>query len=76
MQTANGIISNPEKSTISPDELAVELGIGRVLVYRKLADGSIPSIRLGKRFIIPRATISAWLQSAGQRGVNGANIVA
>jgi excisionase family DNA binding protein len=49
----------------SVDELARELGISRASAYSGLREGVIPSIRLSKRFIIPRSAIQAWLQSAG-----------
>jgi excisionase family DNA binding protein len=51
----------------SADELARELGVSRVAVYAGLRAGTIPSIRLGKRFILPRAAIARWLESAGGR---------
>jgi len=50
----------------SVDELAVELGLNRAGTYKGLRDGTIPSIRLGKRFIIPRAAIQEWLRTAGR----------
>jgi excisionase family DNA binding protein len=53
-------------ATISPDELARTLGVSRHGVYEGLRNGSIPSIRLGKRFVIPRSAIDRWLQTAGK----------
>jgi excisionase family DNA binding protein len=50
----------------SVDHLARELGISRQSAYAGLRAGTIPGIRLGKRFIIPRAAIDQWLKSAGQ----------
>jgi excisionase family DNA binding protein len=41
----------------SVDELAGELGISRASTYKALHNGEIPSIRIGKRFVIPRAAI-------------------
>lgn len=52
-------------ATITPDELAGMLGVSRQGVYVGLRAGNIPSIRLGKRFVIPRAAIEQWLQTAG-----------
>ncbi len=49
----------------SVEELANELGISRASAYSGLREGTIPSIRLSKRFIIPRAAISEWLKTAG-----------
>jgi len=56
------------KSSIygSVDELANELGISRQSAYAGLRQGKIPSIRLGKRFIIPRAAIAEWLRRPGE----------
>ena len=46
------------------DDLAVELGLSRQVVYRELRAGRIPSIRLGRRFVIPRAAVQEWLRNA------------
>ncbi len=45
---------------------AAEMGIGYQAAYAGLRNGTIPSIRLGKRFIIPRAAIDEWLRKAGK----------
>ena len=50
----------------SVDELANELGISRQSAYAGLRQGKIPSIRLGKRFIIPRTAIAEWLRRPGE----------
>jgi excisionase family DNA binding protein len=51
----------------SVDELAREIGVSRTAVYNGLRADTIPSIRRGKRFILPRAAIARWLESAGER---------
>jgi len=51
------------------DELARELGLGRLTVYAALRAGTIPSIRVGKRYVLPRAAIAEWLKNAGQMRV-------
>jgi excisionase family DNA binding protein len=51
----------------SVDELAAELRISRQSAYNGLRNGTIPSIRLGKRFIIPRSAIAEWLKNADGR---------
>ena len=48
-----------------PEQLRIELGVSRATVYKGLRAGTIPSIRLGKRYIIPRAAIQKWLESGG-----------
>jgi excisionase family DNA binding protein len=55
----------------SAEELAEELGVSRATVYAGLREGTIPGIRLGKRFIIPRAAITEWLRSAGASNPGG-----
>jgi excisionase family DNA binding protein len=55
----------PERASYSPEELVILLGISRRKVYDSLNSGAIPSIRLGKRFIIPRVAIAEWLRTAG-----------
>jgi excisionase family DNA binding protein len=50
----------------SVDELARYLGISRQSCYRGLANGDIPAaVRIGRRFIIPRAAVRSWLSTAG-----------
>ncbi len=56
-------IRNPVYNSV--DELAAELQLSRSIVYRGLRDGTIPSLRVGKRFILPKAAISEWLRNAG-----------
>jgi len=50
----------------SVEELAAYLGISRKKTYDGLNDGSIPAIRLEKRFVIPRSAIERWLENAGK----------
>jgi excisionase family DNA binding protein len=42
---------------MSVDEAARLLGIGRGLAYEAVRNGEIPSIRLGRRVLIPRARL-------------------
>ncbi len=41
------------KRTISVDEAAKILGIGRCTAYEGIHTGQIPSIRIGKRIVVP-----------------------
>jgi len=45
--------------------LAEELGISLALAYRHLADGTIPAIRLGRRYVISKNAVQRWLSEAG-----------
>jgi excisionase family DNA binding protein len=42
----------------SPDDLAAALGVGRNKAYELLTSGAVPALRHGRRWLIPRATIS------------------
>ncbi len=55
----------PEAVFQSVESLATYLGVSRQVAYAGLRTGTIPSIRLGKRYIIPRAAIHDWLRRAG-----------
>jgi excisionase family DNA binding protein len=58
--------SSANRETYTPDQLAELLGVGRTAIYKGLRDGTIPSIRFGKRFIIPKAGIAEWLKKTGK----------
>jgi len=56
-------LGNPDLVYRSVDELATVLGISRQSTYLGLRAGAIPSIRLGKRFILPKAAIQEWMSN-------------
>jgi excisionase family DNA binding protein len=47
------------------EEAAHELDICRNAAYQAVREGQIPSIRIGKRIIIPRAAFERMLDQAG-----------
>lgn len=47
--------------TYTVEEAAVLLRISRNSAYGAVRAGDIPSIRLGRRLLIPRARFHAWL---------------
>lgn len=49
---------------MTPKEVSEALGISDNHTYTMLAQGVIPSIRLGRRIVIPRAAFEKWLESA------------
>jgi excisionase family DNA binding protein len=53
-----------EKATVSVDEAAKLLGIGRNQTYEGIRSGQIPSIRIGKRILVPRVALDAMLAGA------------
>lgn len=50
-----------DKLTYTIDEVAQALCLSRNSVYKAVHKGDIPSLRIGQRFIIPRAAINKLL---------------
>ena len=50
-----------ERVAYSPNETARALGLSLNHVYDLLRSGTIPSVRLGKRILIPRAELERML---------------
>jgi excisionase family DNA binding protein len=59
-----------DKQTLSVEEAAEILGIGRNSAYRAARDGSLPTLRFGKRLVVPRQVIDRML--AGEHGAHAA----
>ena len=55
----------PQRLTVSVEEAAQMLGIGRGLAYELARTRRIPVVRLGRRMLIPRAALEAMLQPRG-----------
>lgn len=51
-----------DRPTLSVAETATLLGISRWLVQQAVHDGSLPSVRVGRRILIPRSRLLAWLE--------------
>jgi len=45
---------SPLKNRLSVADIAARLAIGKMAVYRMLEDGTLPGIRLGKRWLVTR----------------------
>ncbi len=63
--------SSSSSLTYLPDEVARLLRVSRRAVYRRIERGEIPSLRLGRRVLIPKAALDALLASPPRR--NGAS---
>jgi excisionase family DNA binding protein len=50
--------------TVTVEDAARILGISRGAAYTHARDGSLPTIRLGKRLLVPRAALDKLLMSA------------
>ena len=46
--------------------LAADIGISERSTRSALRRGEIPHIRIGRRFILPKAAIAEWLRTAGR----------
>ncbi len=62
MVDANG----DRRLVFSVEETAVLLGISRAFAYELVARGEIPSLRLGRRIVVPRLAIDELLASAAR----------
>jgi excisionase family DNA binding protein len=47
------------------DDVAATLGISRASAYEGVKTGEIPSIRIGRRFLVPTAAVRRLLQLDG-----------
>ena len=50
-----------DKLVYSVTEIAKLLGIGRSKAYELVRSGTIPSLRLGRRIVIPKLALSRFL---------------
>jgi excisionase family DNA binding protein len=64
--TRNADPSGVARLTYTVDELAELLALSRGLTYASLRDGTIPAERVGRRWVISRRRVQAWLD--GQIG--------
>ena len=56
----------PEKLVISVEEARRLLGLSRGLMYQAINSGEVPSLRIGRRIIIPRVALEAMLQGTSR----------
>lgn len=57
--------ASPERETLTVDEAARLLGIGRGTAYEAARRGDLPVVRIGGRLLVPRAALTRLLESAG-----------
>lgn len=50
-----------ERQTLTVEEAAKVLGIGRGTAYEAARTGELPTIRIGKRLVVPRAALERLL---------------
>lgn len=55
-----------EKLTISVEEAAQLLGIGRGTAYELARNGQLPTLKLGRRLLVPKAALEKMLTAASE----------
>ena len=60
-----------QKATLSVDQVSSILGISRNSAYQGIRDGEIPSIKIGKRILVPRAAFMRLLDPQGAEAAQG-----
>lgn len=53
--------------TLTVEEAAALLGISRALAYELVSRGELPSLRLGRRVVVPRKALHDLLDTAACR---------
>ena len=59
-----------DRATITVEEAAEILGLGRTAAYDAIHRGQLPVRRVGRRLFVPVPALMAWL------GMNGTQVVA
>ena len=65
MDLKSATLESNESLVLTPTETARLLRIGRATVYEQIRLGTIPSVRMGRRILIPRAALMRKLEQAG-----------
>lgn len=60
--------SSDSSLVLTPAETARLLRIGRATVYEQIRQGAIPSIKMGRKILVPRAALMRRLELAGEKG--------
>jgi excisionase family DNA binding protein len=55
-----------DKLVLTVSEVAQMLGLSRNSAYQGVMKGEIPSVRVGKRILVPRIALEKMLESAGK----------
>ncbi|MDO8671921.1 MAG: helix-turn-helix domain-containing protein [Dehalococcoidia bacterium] len=62
-----------ERLTLTVDEAAKLLGIGRQLAYDRVKTGEIPAIKMGRRLLVPRRALEKLLDGPQRPGTADSN---
>lgn len=67
-ESSIGLVPGRSARLLSVLEAACELGISRSLVYELLAAGSLRSVKIGRRRLIPREAIEECITGLSSKG--------
>ena len=62
---------HPDRIVLTVEEAAGLLRISRGLAYEMVRQGSLPTIRLGRRILVPRSALEQMLKAAGGQSEGG-----
>ncbi|HEX3943752.1 MAG TPA: helix-turn-helix domain-containing protein [Rhizomicrobium sp.] len=54
---------NEETATISVEQAAKRLGVGRNQAYEAVKSGELPSLKIGRRILVPKAALEKLLET-------------
>jgi excisionase family DNA binding protein len=57
----DGVSESGLRRTVTVPEAGVQLGISRNAAYEAAARGEIPTLRIGKRLVVPKAALDRML---------------
>ena len=59
---ADALPPDTQRLTVSVEEAGRILGISRGAAYARAGDGSLPTVRLGKRLLVPKGALHKMLK--------------
>lgn len=62
MASSGALAPMEDRLTLTVEEAATLLGISRAFAYEAVARGEIPSIRIGRRILVPKASLRHLLE--------------
>ena len=63
------MVTSTKRGTYSVDDAADRLGVSRSTVYEAIKRGDIPSIKIGKRIVVPITPLEQLIASGEQVNV-------
>jgi excisionase family DNA binding protein len=60
-------VDSPRRATLTVSEAAIVLGVSRSTAYELARTGELPSLRLGRRVVVPTTALRSLLDRASLR---------